>query len=384
MDDIEEVFMKWNYIDKKPYDICHMIEEAILVAGIKYPHQFHKRKNRMISNPSTFDDDDGDDDTSTLEEEDSVVRDEDELTNAEEETQQRQKQITKPLKIRITYSKTVQVAPMENHNNCNANYSRDGINNKKAVHQWFNQDHASVIEDDDTSSVEEEYSVVRDEDELLLWKTTTITMQITQELKKTPEMHDLDEETQRQSHNTTTMGSTKGMSTKHVQVAPPRVKLLSDFSFEKELDGHKQLKKQSQKGFKKMETDRIQQKRIDSDTEKKTPTQRRMGSTARKQCTSGLTKTMPASLKKMNVAIERVQSPPRQHSNCSAITRPIQSSALMQKETQSINEIKKFESSKRKFEERLAEQKTTKRRIIMVDHHDMPKLPNDPHATRRC
>ncbi|WMV10325.1 hypothetical protein MTR67_003710 [Solanum verrucosum] len=295
--------MKWNYIDKKPYDICHMIEEAILVAGIKYPHQFHKRKNRiirMISNPSTFDEDDDtttleeeDDDTSTtLEEEDSVVRDEDKVTNAEEETQQSQKQITKPLKIRITYSKTVQVAPLENHNNSNA---------------------------------------------------------ITQELKITPETHDLDglkEGTQQQSHNTTTMGSTKRMSTKHVQVAP-RVKLLSDFSFEKELDGHKQLNKQSQK------------KRIDSDTEKKTPTQHRMGSTARKQCTSGLTKTI-------------------------AITRPIQSSAPMQKETQNINEIKKFESSKRKFEERLAEQKTAKRRIIMVDHHDMPKLPNDPPATRRC
>ncbi|KAK4737813.1 hypothetical protein R3W88_001510 [Solanum pinnatisectum] len=321
MDDIEEVFMKWNYIDKKPYDICHMIEEAILVAGIKYPHQFHKRKNRiirMISNPSTFDDDDDistleeDDDTSTtLEEEESVVGDEDEVTNAEEETQQSQKQITKPLKIRITCSKTVQVAPLENHNNCNA---------------------------------------------------------ITQELKKTPETHDLDEETQRQSHNTTTMGSTKGMSTKHVHVAPPRVKLLSDFSFEKHLDGHKQLKKQSHKGFKKMETDRIQHKRIDT----------------RKQCTSGLTKTMPASLKKMNVATEQVKTPPHQQSNCSAITRPIHSSAPMQKETQSINEIKKFESSKRKFEERLAEQKTSKRRIIMVDYRNMPKTANDPPATRRC
>ncbi|KAH0730153.1 hypothetical protein KY289_001341 [Solanum tuberosum] len=232
MDDIEEVFMKWNYIDKKPYDICHMIEEAILVAGIKYPHQFDKRKNRiirMISNPSSFDDDDDDDDedddtstleedddTTTLEEEGSVVGDE--VTNAEDETRQSQKQITKPLKIRITCSKIIQVAPLENHNNCNA---------------------------------------------------------ITQELKKTPETHDLDghkEETQRQSHNTTTVGSTKRMSTKHVQVAPPRVKLLSDFSFEKYLDGHKQLKKQSHKGFKKMETDRIQHKRIDSDTEKNTPT----------------------------------------------------------------------------------------------------------------
>ncbi|XP_049387082.1 FK506-binding protein 3-like [Solanum stenotomum] len=219
MDYIEEVFMKWNYIDKKPYDICHMIEEAVLVAGIKYPHQFDKRKNRiirMISNPSSFDDEDDDEDddtstleedndTTTLEEEDSVVGDEDEVTNAEEETRQSQKQITKPLKIRITYSKTAQVAPLENHNNCNA---------------------------------------------------------ITLELKKTPETHDLDglkEETQRQSHNTT-MGSTKRMSTKHVQVAPPRIKLLSDFSFEKYLDGHKQLNKQSQKGFKKMETDRIQHK----------------------------------------------------------------------------------------------------------------------------
>ncbi|KAK6803308.1 hypothetical protein RDI58_001092 [Solanum bulbocastanum] len=69
MDDIEEVFMKWNYIDKKPYDICHMIEEAILVAGIKYPHQFDKRKNRiirMISNPSSFDDDDDEDMTLVL------------------------------------------------------------------------------------------------------------------------------------------------------------------------------------------------------------------------------------------------------------------------------------------------------------------------------
>ncbi|KAK6803783.1 hypothetical protein RDI58_001567 [Solanum bulbocastanum] len=341
MDDIEEVFMKWNYIDKKPYDICHMIEEAILVAGIKYPHQFHKRKNRiirMISNPSTFDDDDDDDDdistleedddtSTTLEEEESVVGDEDEVANAEEETQQSQKQITEPLKIRITYSKTVQAAPLENHNSCNA---------------------------------------------------------ITHELKKTPETHDSDEETQRQSHNTTTLGSTKGMSTKHVQVAPPRVKLLSDFSIEKHLDGHKQLKKQSPKGFKKMETDRIQHKRINSDTEKKTPTQCRMGSTTRKQCTNGLTKTMPASLKKMNVATEQVKTPPHQQSNCSAITRPIHSSAPMQKETQSINEIKKFESSKRKFEERLAEQKTSKRRIIMVDYCNMPKTANDPPATRRC
>ncbi|KAK4372192.1 hypothetical protein RND71_007576 [Anisodus tanguticus] len=44
----------------------------------------------------------------------------------------------------------------------------------------------------------------------------------------------------------------------------------------------------------------------------------------------------------------------------------------------------KFESSKRKFEERLTEQREAKRRIIMVDFHDMPKPANDPRAPIRC
>ncbi|MCD7447458.1 hypothetical protein HAX54_029724 [Datura stramonium] len=118
----------------------------------------------------------------------------------------------------------------------------------------------------------------------------------------------------------------------------------------------------------------------------------------------GLTKSMSPPLMKMNVATKRVEvAPPPQRkqllsdfspqkqSNCSSITRPMQkttqSSAVarpMQKETQSISHTKKFESSKRKFEERLAEQREAKRRIVMVDFRDMPKPVNDPRAPRCC
>ncbi|XP_070013911.1 uncharacterized protein [Nicotiana sylvestris] len=80
----------------------------------------------------------------------------------------------------------------------------------------------------------------------------------------------------------------------------------------------------------------------------------------------------------------------------STVGRPVQkvtqsttvARPLMEKTTQSINDMKssgmKFESSKRKFEERVAEQKNAKRRIIMVDFHDMPKPAKDPSAPKRC
>ncbi|KAJ8573654.1 hypothetical protein K7X08_010165 [Anisodus acutangulus] len=157
-----------------------------------------------------------------------------------------------------------------------------------------------------------------------------------------------------------------------------------------------------------METDRVQNKKLVVDTEKKrkgaqqNPTQRSndnvMGSAARKECSSGLTKSIPPPLMKMNVATKLVEvAPPNHHkqlhkqSNCNAITRPVQkttqSSAVarpMQKETQNISDMKRFETSKRKFEERFAEQNEAKRRIITVGFHHMPKPANDPRAPRRC
>ncbi|KAG5602522.1 hypothetical protein H5410_033892 [Solanum commersonii] len=58
-----------------------------------------------------------------------------------------------------------------------------------------------------------------------------------------------------------------------------------------------------------------------------------------------------------------------------------QSSAIVrsvQKETQSIKNIEmKFESTKRKSEERIAKQRKVKRGTIMVNFHDMPKHAND-------
>ncbi|MCD7447460.1 hypothetical protein HAX54_029726 [Datura stramonium] len=192
-----------------------------------------------------------------------------------------------------------------------------------------------------------------------------------------------------QSHNTT-MGSRKRMSlnvsTKRVQVAPPREKqLISDSSFKKQLEGDKQLQKQTHKNFKKRRPDRVQHQKL-GDTEKKregdqkTPIQSRNGIMINdKAMHQWLTKSMSPPLK-MN-----------KQSNCSSITRPMQkttqSSAVarpMQKETQSISHTKKFESSKRKFEERLAEQREAKRRIVMVDFRDMPKPVNDPRAPRCC
>ncbi|KAK6804116.1 hypothetical protein RDI58_001900 [Solanum bulbocastanum] len=81
----------------------------------------------------------------------------------------------------------------------------------------------------------------------------------------------------------------------------------------------------------------------------------------------------------------------QKQSNCRAITKPIeriaQSSAivrLVQKETQSIKNIEmKFESTKRKFEERMTEQREVKRGTIKVDFHDMPKHANDSRSLRR-
>ncbi|KAK4379652.1 hypothetical protein RND71_001514 [Anisodus tanguticus] len=153
----------------------------------------------------------------------------------------------------------------------------------------------------------------------------------------------------------------KNVSPKRVEVAPPRHKqLLSDYSFEKHLDGGEQTKKEKQnhKGnFKKME----------SDTEKKreegaqqNPTRHRnktMGLGATKQCNSGLTKSMPLPLMKMNVATKRVEVAPPNHHNDSFLIVPHRNKATAEdqckKQQKKIKDMK-FESSKRNFEERLA------------------------------
>ncbi|WMV10910.1 hypothetical protein MTR67_004295 [Solanum verrucosum] len=82
---------------------------------------------------------------------------------------------------------------------------------------------------------------------------------------------------------------------------------------------------------------------------------------------------------------------PQKQSSYRSITRTMhkttQSSAVvrpMQKETQNIKNMEmKFQSSKRKLKERLAEQRKIKRRTVMVDFQDMPKPVNDSRAPRR-
>ncbi|KAH0730916.1 hypothetical protein KY289_002104 [Solanum tuberosum] len=81
---------------------------------------------------------------------------------------------------------------------------------------------------------------------------------------------------------------------------------------------------------------------------------------------------------------------PQKQSNCSMINRPMERTTQnsivvrpMQKETQNISMEMKFEASKRKYEERLAEQRKAKRKTIMVDFHDMPKPAKDPRAPKR-
>ncbi|KAL3380767.1 hypothetical protein AABB24_001094, partial [Solanum stoloniferum] len=312
--DIERVFMSCYKIEEQPDDIFNLIELALRVGAFKYQPQFEKRKARIIKflvNPSITSTDDDDDDDEEEEVIEDNVGDQDDVTSVEElekeeddglGTQQITAESNKPLvtKIRIVIRKSVQVAAAEKQNNCNA-----------------------------------------------ITESST-------ELKKTDLVQQLDKQGTPQSHNSTTMPSRKRMneSTKRVQVAPPRVRLLSDLSFEKHLDRDKQ----SHKGFKKMESDHHTEKKREEGAQK-TPTQCR-----KKECTTGSTKMIEA-------------------------TKPVHVMKSMQKETQSINDMKKkFESSKRKFEERLAEQREAKRRIIMVDSHDMPKLANDDsHAPkRRC
>uniref|UniRef100_A0A3Q7EJ15 Uncharacterized protein n=1 Tax=Solanum lycopersicum TaxID=4081 RepID=A0A3Q7EJ15_SOLLC len=117
----------------------------------------------------------------------------------------------------------------------------------------------------------------------------------------------------------------------------------------------------------------------------KTPSQCR-----RKRCTTGSTKSMLPPLMKMNVQVSLPPNP--KQSNCSSSTRPMQktsqSSAVARpipKETQSDTDMKKkFESNKRKFEQRLADEREAKRRIVLVDFRQMPKAAYDPPAPKRC
>uniref|UniRef100_M1CD87 Uncharacterized protein n=1 Tax=Solanum tuberosum TaxID=4113 RepID=M1CD87_SOLTU len=338
--DIERVFMSCYKIEEQPDDIFNLIELALRVGAFKYQPQFEKRKARIIKflmNPSiTSTDDDYDDEEEVIEDN---VGDQDDVTSVEEPekeeedglgTQQITAESNKPLvtKIRIVIRKSVQVAAAEKQNNCNA-----------------------------------------------ITESST-------ELKKTDLVQQLDKQGTPHSHNSTTMPSRKRMkeSTKRVQVAPPRVRLLSDLSFDKHLDRDKQ----SHKGFKKMESDyHIENKREEG--AQKTHTQCR-----RKECTTGSTKSMLSPLMKMNVQVSPPLHP--KQSKCSSSTRPMQktsqSSAVarpMHRETQSDSDMKKkFELSKRKFEERLADQREAKRRIVVVDFHQMPKSANDPPAPKRC
>ncbi|PHT60203.1 hypothetical protein CQW23_02566 [Capsicum baccatum] len=312
--DIEALFMNSFSIEKKPSDICKLIERAVVVAKLKYPAQLEKCKNRLIKmmlNPSRFDCDDEEeeeeDETSNLDEEESTNAEQKE-EHEEEETQQ----ITAPtnqkpsLKIKLTIKRSAHVDPLEKHNNSNA----------------------------------------------------------IEELKKRSETDLVEKQLDAEKEGT------RQLSTKPTQVAPPRLKLLSDLSFENHLDGDK---KQSYKGFKKM----------DSLTENEREEQK-VGTSG-----LGLAKNMPPPLMKMNnVAAKRVQVAPHQkqvisdysaqkQNNCSSITRPIQ------KEAEGISYMAKFESSKRKYEERLAEEREAKRRIVMVDFNRMPKPANGSRAPRR-
>ncbi|PHT59834.1 hypothetical protein CQW23_02197 [Capsicum baccatum] len=338
--DIEAMFLSEFSIEKKPDDIFHLIEVAILVAQYNYAVQLEKRKNKLIKmllypDRDEYSEDDG---SSTLdEEEEDSVGDEDEVTKVEEEKETQQ--ITAPtnqkpsLKFRVKINSCIQVAPLEKHNNCNA-----------------------MVELKKSS------------------ETNLVKKQLEADKQRT----------RQQSHNTTTMRSEIDLVDKQLdadkegtrkrnmpaQVAPrPRGKLLvSDFSFEEQLDGDKQLKKQTDNGFRKIEENKREEQ---------------------KECTTGLSKSMLPPLMKMNnEATKRVQVTPNQkqllpdfspkkQSNCIAITRPMQ-----RKETQSIRDTEmKFATSKRKFEERLAEQSESKRRIIMVDFHDMPKPAKDTSGT---
>ena len=95
-------------------------------------------------------------------------------------------------------------------------------------------------------------------------------------------------------------------------------------------------------------------------------------------------------LMKMNIEVSPPLHP--KQSNCSSSTSPMQktsqSSAVARpipKETQSDTDMKKkFESSKRKFEQRLADEREAKRRIVLLDFRQMPKASNDPPAPKRC
>ncbi|PHU30447.1 hypothetical protein BC332_02540 [Capsicum chinense] len=74
----------------------------------------------------------------------------------------------------------------------------------------------------------------------------------------------------------------------------------------------------------------------------------------------------------------------RKSMSLNVFTKRVQIAPPMAKVTESVSDMKKFESRKRKYEERLAVQSEAKRRIVMVDFHRMPKPAKDPRAPKRC
>ncbi|PHU30615.1 hypothetical protein BC332_02708 [Capsicum chinense] len=74
----------------------------------------------------------------------------------------------------------------------------------------------------------------------------------------------------------------------------------------------------------------------------------------------------------------------RKRMSLNVSTKRVQIAPPVAKETESVSDMKKFKSSKRKYEERLAEKSEAKRRIVLVDFHHMPKPAKDPPVPKRC
>ncbi|KAG5627396.1 hypothetical protein H5410_012614 [Solanum commersonii] len=187
-----------------------------------------------------------------------------------------------------------------------------------------------------------------------------------------------DEEKEEEIHAQSLMKKIEVAINKTVQVAPPKTKDNCNAITESLMESKKRS----------ATTELVQQQLDDADKQgipqshntTTMPSRKRMSNISTKsvgtptQRSSVNAKSMPPPLPLMKMI---VATKPKQ-SNCSLITRP------MQKDTQSISNTKKIESSNSKFEERLAEQREAKRSIVMVDIHNMLKSANDSHAPKRC
>ncbi|OIT27296.1 hypothetical protein A4A49_22057 [Nicotiana attenuata] len=347
--DLEELFLNHFGIERKP-DIFKLIKAAIHVGTWKYPTKFKKHKDEilmMLLNPEKPGISDEIDSASDEEEEEVI----DSASDEEEDEE------------------TDCVGDVEDEE-----IDSGGVEFSDDLHQMEKSSSSRFQETD-----QETCQILGREGNYNVSKAKSNVLKVKLSLKKTRDIDDKVQHKHVESDN----------KEKKTEVG----KCLSDSTESKNMSCVTgSTTKNSPGGLRKTDEDinRLEEKQ-DCSSQKINRRLEGGGQLQKQRNCSAITRPNQKTTQSSTVA-----RPTQKPAQSSTVSRPMQKPAesstvarpLMEKTTQSINDMKssgmKFESSKRKFEERVAEQKNAKRRIIMVDFHDMPKPAKDPSAPKRC